>query len=286
MLDPMQLFKMEVGETIVFGPEYGDLDRIAALAKNVGHARLRAFTVEQADLGVRATRLPDPRKPAGRPRVARDGVTPTSTRGRILSLKANESMFIPHDECRIGSVRSMCSAARMTDGKTFRVTQTTQDNAPGTLVLCLDGAEDATQELNAPPVRDTTRGRIMALPVFGVTFVPHHECHPHSVRSMCASVKGTGRTFRVNKAVVDRVAGLNVLRVNDQDPSTPGPRAHKYPFYTTKPGDSFVVPAGATNIANLRVLGYRYGELLGLKFKARTLDNGDIEVACTARPDE
>jgi hypothetical protein len=125
-------------------------------------------------------------------------------------------------------------------------------------------------------------------------FFPASQFSPLSLRTIASAINGTGeRRFQV---LIEQ-APIPGTRVTSLDQSAPiadatgtpidysaGQRTRKYPFATMKPGDSFTVPTGTTDITALRGnVQYHRTRNPTLQYKITRNKDGGFTVTCAYR---
>jgi hypothetical protein len=140
-MTPYKIFDLEVGQSLVFGPEYGDLTRMTKLAGNIGLARRRRFEVTAAPGGSLVTRLTDKDET---PKPKR-----TTLAKRLLDIAPGSAQFFPASQFNPVSLRAIATAINKTGERRLTTSVETRPT-PGTRITSLDLAAGITDATGTP----------------------------------------------------------------------------------------------------------------------------------------
>jgi hypothetical protein len=135
-MTPYKIFDLEIGESALFGPEYGGLERMTRLAGNIGRARRRRFEVTAAPGGSLVTRLTDKAEKPKRITLAQ----------RLRDIAPGTKQFFAASQFNPVSLRATASGINKTGERRLQVSVETSP-IHGTRVTSLDitnGITDAT----------------------------------------------------------------------------------------------------------------------------------------------
>ena len=142
---PFKIFDLQIGQSALFGPEYGDLATMTLHAGRIAQVRARRHAVEAAPGGTLVTRLTDkdekaPKVPKARPE--RPDKPPTLAQ-RLLAIAPGTSEFILARERNPESLRTTASHINKRGERRLRVVVETSP-LYGTRVTSLDLSEPVT----------------------------------------------------------------------------------------------------------------------------------------------